>query len=291
MKNTSTLILIFLATMLQAQTTANRFYYELIYKPKKNSENTEKTMTVLDISEKKSLYQDYSLMAKDSIMKVQIEEMQKSGQFKNMNNLMTMPKFAYKVVKTYPSMELIFTETMLTAPAPIQLGYKENLKINWKIDKEKQNIGEYKTQKATTVFGGRKWTAWFSNEIPLHDGPYKFHGLPGLIVKLEDEGKNYSWELKGNKKIENYQEVSYLEKMQNRGGTNRIVEVTKEKFNKTFNDYKKDPFASIKSQMPPAAMSQKMPGSDQSIGEIINLQEKNIKNFYNENDNPIELEQ
>lgn len=291
MKNTTTLILIFLATMLQAQTSANRFYYELNYKPKKNSENIEKTMTVLDISEKKSLYQDYSLMAKDSLMKVQIEEMQKTGQFKNMNNLMTMPKFAYKVLKKYPTMELIFTETMLTAPNPIQLGYKENPKIKWKIDKEKQNIGEYKTQKATTEFGGRKWTAWFSSEIPLQDGPYKFHGLPGLIVKIEDEEKNYSWTLKGNKKIDNYQEVSFLEKMQNRGGTNNIVEVTKEKFNKSFSDYKNDPFASIKSQMPPAAMSQKMPGSDQSIGEIINQQEKDIKNFYNENDNPIEIEQ
>lgn len=291
MRNILITILIISSSVLQAQIFANRFYYELNYKPKKNSETIEKTMTVLDISDKKSLYQDYSLMAKDSLMKVQIEEMQKSGQFKNMNNLMTMPKFAYKVLKKYPTMELIFTETMLTAPNPIQLGYKENPKIKWKIDKEKQNVGEYKIQKATTEFGGRKWTAWFTSEIPLQDGPYKFHGLPGLIVKIEDEEKNYSWTLKGNKKIDNYQEVSFLEKMQNRGGTNNIVEVTKEKFNKSFSDYKKDPFASIKSQMPPAAMSQKMPGSDQSIGEIINQQEKNIKNFYNENDNPIEIEQ
>jgi GLPGLI family protein len=289
MKNTVTTIVIFLATMLQAQTTANRFYYELNYKPKKNSETIEKIMTVLDISDKKSLYQDYSLMAKDSLMKAQIEEMQKTGQFKNMNNLMTMPKFAYKILKKYPTMDMVFTETMLTAPNPIQLGYKDNPKMKWKIEKEKQNIGEYKTQKATTEFGGRKWTAWFTSEIPLQDGPYKFHGLPGLIVKIEDDGKNYSWTLKGNKKIDNYQEVSYLEKMQNRGGSNAIVEVTKEKFEKTFSDYKKDPFASIKSQMPAAAMSQKMPGSDQSIGELINQQEKNIKNFYIENDNPVEI--
>jgi GLPGLI family protein len=43
------------------------------------------------------------------------------------------------------------------------------------------------------------------------DGPYKFSGLPGLIVKIEDADKNYSWELKGNKKIENYSELTYME--------------------------------------------------------------------------------
>jgi GLPGLI family protein len=79
-------------------------------------------------------------------------------------------------------------------------GYDDPVKFTWNIQPEKQKIGEYNTQKATTEFGGRKWTAWFSSDIPFQDGPYKFYGLPGLIVKIEDDEKNYSWMLSGNKR-------------------------------------------------------------------------------------------
>ena len=40
-------------------------------------------------------------------------------------------------------------------------------------------------------FGGRIWTAWFAPEIKTSDGPYKFLGLPGLILKLEDDKGDY----------------------------------------------------------------------------------------------------
>ena len=58
---------------------------------------------------------------------------------------------------------------------------------------EKQN--GYSAQKAVAEFGGRVWTAWFTKEIPLSDGPYKFSGLPGLIVKLEDDKGDYKFDL------------------------------------------------------------------------------------------------
>ena len=45
--------------------------------------------------------------------------------------------------------------------------------------------------KAVTEFAGRKWTAWFTEELPFQDGPYKFRGLPGLIVKLEDATQSH----------------------------------------------------------------------------------------------------
>jgi hypothetical protein len=39
------------------------------------------------------------------------------------------------------------------------------------------------------------WTAWFTKEINVSDGPYKFSGLPGLIVKLEDDRGDYKFDL------------------------------------------------------------------------------------------------
>lgn len=49
--------------------------------------------------------------------------------------------------------------------------------------------------------GGRQWIAWFTNEIPFQDGPFKFYGLPGLIVKLEDSEDYHKFLLKGNQTI------------------------------------------------------------------------------------------
>ena len=186
-------------------------------------------------------------------------------------------------------MKYTYSETISSGFTPIEIGYSEDLKLNWKIDSsEKQKIGEYNTQKATTDFGGRQWTAWFASDIPLQDGPYKFSGLPGLIVKVEDSGKNYSWELKGNKKIENYNEVPFIETISFGGGP-KLTEVSREKFEKTYSEFKKDPFATARPLLKPEMLSQKMPGSDTTVGDMVKQQEKMLREFYDSNNNPIEL--
>jgi len=280
--------LLLLGLMISAQTSSNRFFYELTFKPKKDSAKIETVMTTLDITKDKSLYRDFTWVAQDSIIKVQVEEMQKAGVFKDMSKSMKMPKFAYKVEKVYPDMKVIFEEGLQNGMTPMKLGYVDNIKFNWNITSDKEKIGTYNTQKATTEFGGRKWNAWFSTDLPFQDGPYKFYGLPGLIVKIEDEGKNYSWELKGNKKVDNFEELSYIEKVSPGGNTKR-VEVSREKFETTIADFKKDPFATIRPMLKPEIMSQKLPGSDSTIGEMVKKQEKMLKDFYDANDNPIEI--
>lgn len=44
----------------------------------------------------------------------------------------------------------------------------------------------YECVMARTAYHGREWTAWFAPEIPVHDGPWKFNGLPGLILKATE---------------------------------------------------------------------------------------------------------
>jgi hypothetical protein len=38
-------------------------------------------------------------------------------------------------------------------------------------------------KKATTNFRGRYWEAWYTEEIPIGQGPWKLCGLPGMILK------------------------------------------------------------------------------------------------------------
>lgn len=67
---------------------------------------------------------------------------------------------------------------------------KEELpQINWEITADTQKIGNFVCTKATAEFRGRNYTAWFTTEIPLPFGPWKLHGLPGLILEAYDTHK------------------------------------------------------------------------------------------------------
>jgi GLPGLI family protein len=273
----------------ESKETANRFFYELTFKPKKDSAKMDKVITILDITDKnRSIYQDYTVIAQDSIMKIEMEAIQKSGMMKDLSKSLKTPKISARIYKSYPGMKVQYVDKIASGFTPANIGYSEDLKFNWNILNDKQKIGEYSTQKATTEFGGRKWTAWFSTDLPFQDGPYKFFGLPGLIVKIEDDQKNYSWVLQGNKKVKDYTEYSYIENlMQAKGG--KVNELSREKFEKAFSDFKKDPFASIRPMMTQEMLSKTVPGMDGTVGDMMKKEEKKYKDFYSANDNPIEI--
>lgn len=277
--------LLFLVVLANAQ-SANRFFYELTFKPKKGIDSLQKTVMILDVADKKSLYRDYLTVSQDSVLKIEVEKMQKAGVFKDLSKSFQMPKFAYKITKEYPTMKVNFSERMLNSV----FGYNEEPKFNWKISNDKQKIGEYEAQKATTEFGGRKWTAWFTESIPFPDGPYKFSGLPGLIVKIEDAEKNFSWVLTANKPLKEFEELSYSEKLSAQfGARNDVTIINRDKFESSFEEYKKDPFASIRAQITPEMKAMKMPGNDKTMGEMMSDQEKSIKDFYNASNNTVEI--
>lgn len=70
--------------------------------------------------------------------------------------------------------------------------------LKWNFSSEDNDtILGYECQKAICEFAGRQYTAWYAAEIPLPFGPYKFGGLPGLILKIEDGEKQFVWEAIG----------------------------------------------------------------------------------------------
>lgn len=58
--------------------------------------------------------------------------------------------------------------------------------LSWTITPTTATVAGYACQRATTSFGGRQWEAWFTRAVPVSEGPYKFYGLPELIVKVAD---------------------------------------------------------------------------------------------------------
>lgn len=58
--------------------------------------------------------------------------------------------------------------------------------IKWNLLSENKLIGKYNCKKAKTTYKGRDYIVWYTLEVPLFFGPWKLHGLPGMIVKAYD---------------------------------------------------------------------------------------------------------
>lgn len=71
--------------------------------------------------------------------------------------------------------------------------------LRWKLEDEAKEISGNVCKKATTTFAGRSYIAWYSTQIAIADGPYKFGGLPGLIFLVHDTDNFFRFELAGLK--------------------------------------------------------------------------------------------
>ena len=82
--------------------------------------------------------------------------------------------------------ETFFTETWWKTTMIVK---ESPFKWNWKLLGEKKKIGKFNCQNASIKFRGRTFIAWFTTDIPIGFGPYKFKGLPGLILEVYDSEK------------------------------------------------------------------------------------------------------
>jgi GLPGLI family protein len=82
--------------------------------------------------------------------------------------------------------------------------YEEEMSpINWEIKDDTTSVLGYTCSKAICDFEGRSYSAWFTQDIPINDGPYKFFGLPGMILKIEDSENFFQFVAIGLEKMEN----------------------------------------------------------------------------------------
>jgi GLPGLI family protein len=105
----------------------------------------------------------------------------------------------YQIYKNFPAGKITFTDHIPSN------AYKFEEKLDlftWILTNDTSTLNGYKVQKATCEFGGRSWIAWFAPALPYSDGPYKFNGLPGLIVKIHDIRNHYVFEFLNIEKLD-----------------------------------------------------------------------------------------
>ena len=65
--------------------------------------------------------------------------------------------------------------------------YKDTVNLKWRLGSEHKEVNGLQCSNAYTRFRGRDYIAWYAMEVPTSAGPWKFNGLPGLIVLVEDK--------------------------------------------------------------------------------------------------------
>lgn len=272
------LINLFLIFGVLAIAQNKRFIYEYKFiSDSTNVDDVKTEMMFLDTTKDGSKYYSYTVFNSDSLMKVDLEKQLAATGSINVKSDMQKGSVRYSVTKTYPDYK-INLHCRLGMDA---YNISDDRKINWKISSEKEKIGEWNAQKAEADFAGRHWIAWFSTEIPIQDGPYKFRGLPGLIIKIEDKTGSHKMELKGIKNIVGDVDVNVWEAKE--------IVVNSRQFQKVIKEYENDPTKGIK-QIQMGGTSIVLTGKDGTSTKIAKDQEDRMKNQIKKDNNRIELD-
>ncbi|WP_051882206.1 GLPGLI family protein [Chryseobacterium soli] len=185
------LLFLLFATLFSAQNY--RFVYEYKMKPDAGKKDSVVTDYMnLDTDGKKSYFYNAVKYERDSAYtadKNNAALFQSKHYDQNLNYIIEK-QYAKKTVNFYDKFK------------SVNLLITDNDAPKWKIEKEFATINTMNCQKATTDYKGRKWEAWFSKEYPISDGPYKFSGLPGVVLKLKDADDNHVFNLIQIKKIQ-----------------------------------------------------------------------------------------
>lgn len=98
------------------------------------------------------------------------------------------------ILINYPSGYVTERETII----PHEYEAKgEKLNMNWSlIEEDTISIHGYFCKKARLSYGQKEWFVYYTEEIPASFGPWKFYGLPGMIVKAYDKEGSSLFEIR-----------------------------------------------------------------------------------------------
>lgn len=190
-------------------------------------------ITVLRVGENKSIFKSEMKLVRDSLLnenETQVKREAAMGQF-TLRMPGNLPRVAFRP-EVYRNGEKTTVYDQLSLDV---YSFDAPNALKWNITAEKKKIATYNCQKAVARYGNRDIIAWFTNEIPMDEGPYTFKGLPGLVVEVYDSKKHYHFSL-----------VSVRQWMKRMTPPLRnVIPATYEQFSKKRQEYRDDPTAYV----------------------------------------------
>jgi GLPGLI family protein len=201
--------------------------YSFVFRPDSSKENnTREDILIIDIGNKFTKCFSYNWRIRDSIMMNQIEAQTRMPSNSYVADMRNVPSGGSSKI-FYKNMS---TNTMTVTDNVVfdDYLYTDSLKdLTWNISIDTSTISGYLCTQAHTYFRGRKFSAWFANNIPLSAGPHIFSGLPGLIVQLEDTKGNFRFKLLSFEKQINKKPILFESK--------KFIQVTRQQYRKIVN--------------------------------------------------------
>lgn len=187
----------------------------------KDKPRTENMLLV--IGKNASIYTSYDKLNQTLNMQKQIQE-----QIKNSAGGPQNIKIESRSTKPITQIDYFYfaKENKLITKERILSNYlieETALKIDWKILKDTMSFSGVKCQKAIANFKGRNWIAWFANDLPFESGPWKLHGLPGLIIEAYDDRKEVQFTFAGLENVKTETDAISDPKIMTGGATIKIV--------------------------------------------------------------------
>ena len=267
-------IFLLISSLVPAQELTDKFKYKATYDltwqiDSTNSESIQNETMVLFIGDKISRFSSEGQYIADSIKEAYKDRERTQQSFNEMRSKMPMSALNFYVFKRQNSAQVSFTEKIVRD----NYRYIQDIDdLNWEILPETKEVAGFVAQKAKASFSGRDYTAWFTTEIPISEGPYKFRGLPGLILKISDNNDYYTFKLNGFKELNDEILIEFEPE--------DYLEVSREKFLEIKQEYAENPFI-------------KMENSGITMGFQPGQKEKLLREHREElkkENNPIELE-
>ena len=158
----------------------------------KSPEKKRYNFMLLEIGNRVSKFSDYYMLKADSIEDALYRQKKSESEIVKQVQPYFMGRSPMNVFKNYPVNKITVTDRVFLTG---DFKYEEDKsKPQWKMESGSTTVCGYKCRKASTVFRGRNYTAWYAPEIAFSDGPWKFWGLPGLILKIGDDKGEFLFE-------------------------------------------------------------------------------------------------
>ena len=131
--------------------------------------------TILQVGKRSAKFVDYSTFQLDSARTSGASEDQVEA-FR-LREEKKAQYFDYAIFQNEPAGNMTVYGTII----PDRYSYTEDSKaMKWTLADDEKTICGYQCHKAECEYGGRKWTAWYSQDIPVSYGPWKLCGLPAI---------------------------------------------------------------------------------------------------------------
>ncbi len=207
------------------------YEYKIATKDKEGEPVTEIYNTILQVGSSRAKFWDYAAFANDSIQYF-ADDASSDIKKEYENRIYKSNFFEPTIYQNEPKGKITVNDVMTN-----YFTYTEGKDtFKWSLSSDTLTICGNLCKKATTTYGGREWSVWYTTAIPSAYGPWKLSGLPGLILLAHDSENIHTFSaisIRQNS-VPIYSDINF-----------QRIKTNREKFIANKNNFEVDPMSSI----------------------------------------------